>query len=37
MRRGTKKNAWVVELSNDVAQESMKRITIPREALNEAG
>jgi hypothetical protein len=37
MKRATKKNAWVVELSNDVAQESMKRITIPREALNEAG
>ena len=36
MKRATKKNAWVVELSNDVAQESMKRITIPREALNEA-
>lgn len=37
MKRPTKKNAWVVELSNDVAQKSMKRITIPREALDEVG
>ena len=37
MKRATKKNAWVVELSADVASKSKKRITIPREALNEAG
>ena len=37
MKRVTKKNAWVVELYDDVAQESRKRITIPNEALKEAG
>ena len=37
MKRVTKKNAWVVERYNDVAQESLRRITIPREALKEAG
>ena len=37
MKRVTKKNAWVVELYDDIAQESRKRITIPNEALKEAG
>ena len=37
MKRVTKKNAWVVELYDDVAQESRKRITIPNEAIKEAG
>ena len=38
MRKATKKNAWIVDLVNESANNnsSMRRISIPREALVEA-
>lgn len=36
MRKATKKNAWIVDLVNENVNSSMRRITIPREALDEA-
>ena len=36
MKKTTKKNAWIVDLVNENSNWSMRRITIPREALVEA-
>lgn len=33
----SKKNAWIIDIANDFANESLRRVTIPREALEEAG
>jgi hypothetical protein len=36
MKKTTKKNAWIVNLVNENSNSSLRRITIPREALVEA-
>ena len=36
MKKVTKKNAWIVDLVNENANESLHRISIPREAIDEA-
>ena len=36
MRKTTKKNAWIVDMVNESANESLHRISIPREAIAEA-